>query len=176
MANIVLEGNNTIASNKLHFYVRPTGTALADYKDATVTSAIGNASASYFANVETGFTLNEEAGNSIVTTTGREIVLDKNVAIEFMFLGGTAVDYNALMSGANKYLQQSLDVILVKAPQSRTKQTVEIGDEVYVIYNAICDIRLAVADGAPTKIILAFKQNAASTDTVINWGKVVADT
>jgi hypothetical protein len=176
MASISIQGTNAVASNKLHFYIRPAGTALADYKDATVTTAIGSGVCSYFPKVETGFSLAEETGNTIVTTTGQEIVLDKNINLEFNFLGATPTDYTELKSGTNKYNQANVDIILIKAPASRVKNTVEIGDEVYVIYNAIADVRLSVGDGTPTKITIAANLTESSENTAIYWGKVVADT
>lgn len=170
MANITMEGDKTIKANKLHFYLREAGTELTTFTKTALDTILGGAS--YFANVESGFSLEEAEGDNIETTVGKIIILSKELSGEFNFLGATTADWDAMMEGADKYLNQDLDLFLINAEQGRTGGTVEENDEIYAVYSLNANIRMTVADNAPTKITISFKMKLGADNKAIKWNDV----
>ena len=96
MANITIENTDAVVGTKLHVYMRENTTALSAFDKTTIDAILTGAS--HFKKVESGFTLEEAEGDSVVTTIGQKIVLTKTVTGEFLALGLTSVDYKALMN------------------------------------------------------------------------------
>ena len=172
MANIVIQNTGPVVGTKLHVYMREDATEIAAFDKTTLDAILGGAS--HFTKIETGFTLEEAEGDSINTTIGQKIVLSKVVTGEFLALGLTTVDYNALMDTSTGYNLQDLDVLLVQAPAERTSGTVEAGDYLYATYKVNVNVRLVVADAAPTKVSLSFERTDQSTDKSLKWDIVLA--
>ncbi len=172
MATIDIENTEPTVGTKIHMYVREATTPLADFAAATVSSAL--AASSHFKKVESGFTLEESEGDSINTTTGQKIVLSKNIAGEFLALGLTSVDYNALMDSSTGYNLKDLDILLLQAPANQADDTAIAGNNIYATYKVNVNIRLIVADGQATKVSLSFERIDESTTKSITFDKVVA--
>lgn len=174
MAAISISGNNTVEANKLHIYIRPATTAPADYEVSTLGTAL--TASSYFPAIETGFTIETAEGEVIMATDGKEYLLSTESTGEFNFLFATPTDYDNLYNTSTGYQNKSVDIIAIKAPSERTKNTVVAGDEYFAIYAVNLKIRPSLTDNAPTKLVMSFKKSAGASTQVLAWKTVIADT
>lgn len=168
-----LSQNATIAADKLHVYIRPASTVLANYETTDVSAAL--ADAIHLKNVETGVTAEEAVGNTIVNTIGQTLTLDVNMTGSMNVLGLTGQDMTDLKEGTDKIQSADIDVFFVAAPLSRASGSALPGDRIYCIYNVKATVTIVVADGQPAKLAISFDTVTSATESAIKVGDVVAD-
>ncbi len=174
MALVTNNNDGKLEANKMHLYIREAAAAPSPYTNVAVSAAISITEATPFPKVETGFTIDQAEGDTIMTTTGQKIVLSKNSSGEFNAMGLTPTTYNALMDETDGYNQKDVDIFLIQAPLDRTLHTADVGDYVYAIYNVNLNIKLNSSDGQPTKVVLSYERVDSATDTGTVWEEVVA--
>ncbi len=174
MAVIANANDGKLEANKMHLYIREAGTAPASYTKSLVDAVLVDTVSTPFPKVETGFTIDQAEGDTIMTTTGQKIVLSKNSSGEFNAMGLTPVTYNALMDESTGYNQKDVDIFLVQAPLDRATGTVETGDYIYCIYNVNLNIKLNSSDGQPTKVVLSYERVDSATDTGTVWEEITS--